>query len=132
LLQDARREIGGDPRSGEESQVINRRQKLVLALGIVGAAALIARPPYFGIDRESAGKLHSVMGYRWIWDPPSPAEVYARLTGDEAGGVDRARLAAFEAEINVVRWIRDAVAMGAAVALPIWLLRGKTRARDGG
>ncbi len=107
--------------------VMNRNRKIVLALGAVIIAALIVRPPYFGVDRESGGKVHAFIGYHWIWASPSSANVYERLMKSSASGVDGSRLASFEARINVVRLIQNIVILGAAVALGMAFLGRRTK-----
>ena len=49
---------------------MNRHQRLILAAGVVMAAVLVVRPPYFGVDRASGGRTHAAIGLHWAWDPP--------------------------------------------------------------
>jgi hypothetical protein len=107
---------------------MNRNQKIILATGAIILITLIVHPPYFGIDRESAGKLHAFIGYHWIWDPPLAPDVYERLTKSGTTGVDPLRLASFETRISTVRLIQNVVVLGAAVALGMALLRKRAKA----
>lgn len=102
---------------------MNRHQKLILAMGLVMAAALVARPPYFGMDRTSGGRTHAAIGVHWLWAPPTPAEVYARLTLRDPAAVDPARLADFMARVNVVRLATKLAAVAAVVAMGLALTR---------
>lgn len=104
---------------------MNRHQKLILAAGVVMAAALIVRPPYFGIDRDSDGRTHAAIGVHWIWDPPSSAEVCARLTQGDAAAVSPSRLAAFEARVNVVRLAMKLAAAGMVIVVGMMLTRAR-------
>jgi hypothetical protein len=107
---------------------MNRNQKRVLAIGVLILIALIVHPPYFGIDRDSGGKLHAFIGYHWIWRPPSSAYVYERLTKSDPAGIDSVRLASFAARVNSVRLVQNIVALGAVVALSIVLLKRRKKA----
>jgi hypothetical protein len=107
---------------------MNRNQKIILTIGVVLLITLIVHPPYFGIDRDSGGKLHAFIGYHWIWDAPSAPDVYERLTNSDATGVDPLRLESFEARINTVRLIQNVVVLGAAVALGMAFLRKRAKA----
>ena len=81
------------------------------------------RPPYFGIDRDSGGRTHAAIGVHWLWDPPSSAEVYARLTQCDPATVSPRRLANFEARVNVVRLVTKLAAVGMVVAVGMVLTR---------
>jgi hypothetical protein len=112
---------------------MNRSQKLVLAAGLVMVAVLVARPPYFGMDRASGGRTHAAIGLHWLWDPPASAEVYARLTQRDPAAVAPARLADFAARVNVVRLAMKLVAVALVVAMGMALTRTRAGAiRAGG
>jgi hypothetical protein len=107
---------------------MNRGQTLVLAAGLVLAAALVVRPPYFGMDRASGGRTHAAIGVHWLWDPPTPAEVYARLTPGDPAAPGPERLADFEARVNVVRLTTKLAAVALVVAVGLALTRARTSA----
>jgi len=106
---------------------MNRNQKVILATGAIILVTMIVHPPYFGIDRESGGKLHAFIGYHWIWNPPAAADVYKRLTKSDPAAIDPLRLASFEARINTVRLIQNIVVLSAAVALGMALLKKRAK-----
>lgn len=105
---------------------MNRKQKAVVVAGAVALLLMILYPPFFGIDRGSGGRRHAFIGYRAVWSPPSPSEVYLRLTSQDPTGVAPSRLAAFEARVNVVRLALNVAGLGVAVALGAWLTGRKT------
>ncbi len=107
---------------------MNRGQTFVLAAGVVMAAALVARPPYFGMDRASGGRTHAAIGTHWLWDPPAPAEVYARLTQADPATLAPVRLADFVARVNVVRLATKLAAVAAVVAMGMALTRTRAPA----
>jgi hypothetical protein len=107
---------------------MNRSQTLVLAAGLLMATALVVRPPYFGVDRASGGRTHAAIGVYWLWAPPAPAEVYARLTQRDPASVPPQRLADFVARVNVVRLATKLAAVALVVAMGAVLTR--TRARE--
>jgi len=109
---------------------MNRRRRIVLSVGALMLAALIVRPPYFGIDRASGGTLHSNLGSHWAWDPPSSADAYAWLTGNDPAAADPRRLASFDVRLNVVRLALNLVFLVAVVGVAFALLR--TRATKSG
>ena len=102
---------------------MNRNQKIVLAIGAIILIGIAVHPPYYGIDRNSSGKLHAFIGNHWIWDPPPAPDVYRSLTKSDPTGVDPLRLASFEARINAVRLIENTVSLVAAVALGMAFLK---------
>jgi hypothetical protein len=106
---------------------MNKYQKTLLAIGAVILVALIVRPPYFGVDRGSGGKVHAFIGYHWMWSPPAPAVVYEKLMGSDPAGADPARLASFTAGLNTVRMVRNIVVLCAAVAVGMLVLRKRTK-----
>ena len=107
---------------------MNRSQTLVLAAGLVMAALLVVRPPYFGMDRASGGRTHAAIGTHWIWDPPTPAEACARLTQRDPATVDPARLADFTVRVNVVRLATKLAAVALVVAVGMLLTRTRASA----
>ena len=107
---------------------MNKNQKIVLAIGVLILIALIMHPPYFGIDRDSGGKLHAFIGYHWIWRPPSSTYVYERLTKSDPAGIDSVRLASFVARVNSVRLVQNIGALGVVVALGMVLLKKRKKA----
>lgn len=107
---------------------MNRSQTLILAMGLVMAAVLVVRPPYFGMDRASGGRTHAAIGLYWLWDPPSAAEVYARLTQSNPATVAPERLTDFVARINVVRLATKLAAVAAVVAMGMALTRTRVPA----
>ena len=109
---------------------MNANRRIVLSVGALVLAALIVRPPFFGVDRASGETLHSNLGSYWAWDPPSPADAFARLTGIDPAAADPQRLASFDVRLNVVRLVSNLVSLAAAVAMAFALLR--TRATNSG
>ena len=105
---------------------MDRSQKLVLAAGAVMVAVLLVRPPFFGVDRASGGRTHAAIGLHWIWERPTSAEVYARLTQRDPAAVDPARLADFEARVNVVRLVPKLFAVALVVGTGLALTRPRT------
>ena len=50
---------------------MNKRQRVLLICSIVGFVLMLLFPPYFVIDSQSQGRIHSPIGYHPAWDPPS-------------------------------------------------------------
>jgi hypothetical protein len=105
---------------------MSRSQKLVLAAGAVMVAVLVVRPPFFGVDRASGGRTHAAIGLHWVWERPTSAEVYARLTQRDPATVPAARLADFEARVNVVRLVPKLFAVALVVGMGLALTRRRT------
>ncbi len=107
---------------------MNRSQALVLAAGVVMAALLVVRPPYFGMDRASGGRTHAAIGVHWIWDPPTSAEAYARLTQSDPATLSPERLKDFAARVNVVRLATKLAAVALVVGVGLALTRTRATA----
>jgi len=101
-------------------------------LGLSGALLLlmVLFPPYFGIDVESDGQLHSALGYYSIWSPPSAEYVYETLTSESSSDLEDARLASFRARLNLVRLSFNIVALGVATVVVLLVLSVSRRARQ--
>ena len=109
---------------------MNGNRQSVLSVGALMLVALIARPPFFGMDRTSGGTLHANLGSSWAWDPPSSADAYARLTGNDPAAAEPQRLASFDVRLNVVRLVLNLVFLVAVVGVAFALPR--TRATNSG
>lgn len=107
---------------------MDRGQRLVLVAGAVMVAVLLVRPPFFGVDRASGGRTHGPIGLHWVWERPTSAEVYARLTQRDPATLTPERLADFEARVNVVRLVPKLFAVALVVGTGLAL----TRRRVGG
>lgn len=83
---------------------MNRRQRAVLWLETVLLLVMIAVPPYFGIDRESEGRVHAHLGYFALWNPPTSVDACNTLRVRHASLADCAsRSGAYESGLNKVR-----------------------------
>lgn len=102
---------------------MNRSQKFVLAAGALIVALLVVRPPFFGVDRASGGRTHAAIGLHWVWERPTSAEVYVRLTQGDPATVSPRRLADFEARVNVVRLVPKLTAVALVVGMGLALTR---------
>ena len=70
-----------------------------------------AMPPYFAIDRESGGRVHTQLGYFARWNPPTPADAGGALRERYASLVDCAnRPEAYDAGLNTARLMVNATA----------------------
>jgi hypothetical protein len=96
---------------------VDNRQKWILVAAALILLAMILFPPYFGVDRESGGRLHAFIGHHPIWDPPPASYVYQRLSSGDPGSSAPADLSSFEARVNVVRLARNIALLGVAALL---------------
>ncbi len=112
-------------RHGEcrEDLGVSRRQRTVLWLEAAVLLAMLAAPPYFGIDRASEGRVHAHLGYFALWSPPSSMEV-CRALGALPDCENRPE--AFEAGLNKVRLFVNVAASLVAAAACFHLSRDKT------
>jgi hypothetical protein len=102
---------------------MNRPQLGILLLLVVGLAAMVAFPPYFGMDVTSDGRIHGFLGYHPAWDPPSQEGAYAILLDDglvPASGVQASNLAV---RTNVIRMALNALAFVILCLVGVRLLR---------
>ena len=102
---------------------MNRKQKGILLVAALVLILMILFPPYYGIDRESGGRVHAFVGYHAIWNPPSASYVYERLAFLDPESADPGRLSSFEARLNAVRMIFNCAILGIATALAMFVLR---------
>ena len=111
---------------------MNRRQKVVLGIEVIVVLALFAFPPYFGIDRESEGRIHGPVGHFPVWDPPSTSDVFEALVElhPELQG-QRDRLEAFQPGLNRVKLTMTVTASLLLAGVLLYVLREKADARQG-
>jgi hypothetical protein len=102
---------------------MHKQQKGILVVAALVLLVMILFPPYYGIDRESGGRLHAFIGYHPVWDPPSASDVYQRLTPAAPEGSSPGDLSSFEARLNVVRLAFNLALLGVAAVLAKFALR---------
>jgi len=115
---------------------------LVGAVALALLTVLWIYPPFFGIDMESGGRLHTGMGHWPRWDPPTPVDVCEALRArQQASGSEAAlecppspaRQPAFRTGVNRVLQVFETT--GLLLAGAAWLvvtrMRSVRRARRG-
>ena len=109
---------------------MNRRQGTVLCIELILLLVLCAFPPYFGIDRNSEGRIHGPVGHFPIWDPPSTSDVFEALAQlhPELKG-QRDRLEAFQPGLNKVKLTIMMTASVLLAGVLLCLFRGKPAAK---
>lgn len=107
---------------------MNGRQWAVLSLEAAVLLAMLAVPPHFGVDRESAGRVHAHLGYFALWNPPTPAEVCRALRERYPSLAEcENRLGAFDAGVNRVRLLLNASSTVVLSAALLYLLRDRSK-----
>jgi hypothetical protein len=95
---------------------------IALAAGL-GLALLVLFPPFFGVDRESNGRIHAALGHHPIWRPPSSAEVFRALSPGAASLPEAERLAAFQTRFNAVDFAAKALLLLVLSSVATLILR---------
>ena len=110
---------------------MNRRQGVVLCVEVMLLLILCAFPPYFGIDRESEGRVHGPVGHFPVWDPPSTADVFEALVKLHPELKDqRDRLETFQPGLNKVKLTMTATASLLVAGALLYVFREKHAARQ--
>lgn len=104
---------------------MNRKQKIVLAVGGLFLVISFLFPPYFGIDVNSNGKRHSFIGYYSVFNPPSAGQVYSILKIKYPSEISKVNLSNYQANINMVRLISVIVGILIITATGTILFRKK-------
>ena len=109
---------------------VKNSTKIILLTGGVVLVVMLLFPPYFGIDVESDGQVHSSIGHHPIWSPPTSEEVYSALVPVEkrSDPVTTGELVSFEARINMVKLVMQFILLGVLMLVAPLIVRRVLRA----
>jgi hypothetical protein len=102
---------------------MNERQKGVLVLFIIAIITMFLFPPYFGIDRDSQGRVHGPVGFHPAWAPPGPEHVLGVFEEDGLVPEEGIEASALDIRVNKVGMVFEFIILVLLTSAALFALR---------
>ncbi|HSG27384.1 MAG TPA: hypothetical protein VLA34_02800 [Candidatus Krumholzibacterium sp.] len=106
---------------------MNKIQKIIIGLGVLGVLTMILFPPYAVIKIPAEDGKHAFIGYHPIWSAPTSEDGYEYLTGEKFENSTEEDLSAYIIILNKVRLTFNVIIL--SIVTSILLYAFKTRMR---
>ncbi|MCK5652075.1 MAG: hypothetical protein KAJ42_11885 [Gemmatimonadetes bacterium] len=106
---------------------MNKKQRGVLALSAIAIITFFLFPPYFGIDRNSQGRVHGPVGFHPAWAPPGPEHVLGVFEEDGLVPEEGIEASALDIRVNKVGVVFELVILALLASAALFVFRPRSK-----
>jgi hypothetical protein len=104
---------------------MNKKQKVVISLGIFVLIVMVLFPPYAGGKKPLGEAVHGSLGFHPIWNPPDAEYAYEALIGEEYDPAEGTDLSEYVVIFNKVGFIFNVIVLLLVSSVLLMVFRKK-------